>query len=75
MYVQIYILDTVEQLNVRRANNHNLDSVAIDNLQTMLLDNHLYIGHYHHAYELIREKSVEEQEEIIIRLYVNLQQD
>jgi len=41
----------------------------------MFLDNHLYIGHYHHAYELIREKPVEEQEEITIRLHVNLQQD
>jgi len=41
----------------------------------MLLDNHPYIGHYHHAYELIREKLVEEQEEITIRLHVNLQQD
>ena len=47
----------------------------MDNLQTMLLDNHLYIGHYRHVYELIREKPVEEQEEITIRLHVNLQQD
>jgi len=47
----------------------------MDNLQTMLLDNYLYIGHYRHAYELIREKPVEEQEEITIRLHVNLQQD
>jgi len=44
----------------------------MDNLQTILLDNHLYIGHYRYAYELIREKPVEEQEEITIRLYVNL---
>ena len=73
MYMQIYILDTAEQLNVRRANNHNLDPVVMDNLQTMLLDNHPYIGHYRHAYELIREKPVEEQEEITIRLHVNLQ--
>jgi len=41
----------------------------------MLLDNHSYIGHYRHAYELIREKPVEKQEEITIRLHVNLQQD
>jgi len=75
MYAQIYILDTAEQLNVRRTNNNNLDPVVIDNLQTMLLDNHPYIGHYRHAYELIREKPVEEQEEITIRLHVNLQQD
>jgi len=27
MYAQIYILDTAEQLNVRRANNNNLDPV------------------------------------------------
>jgi len=75
MYTQIYILDTAEQLNVKRANNNNLNPVVIDNLQTMLLDNHPYIGHYCHAYELIREKPIEEQEEITIRLYVNLQQD
>jgi len=74
-YAQIYILDTAEQLNVRRFNNRNLDPVMIDNLQTMLLDSHPYIGHYCHAYELIREKLVEEQEEIPIRLHVNLQQD
>jgi len=73
MYAQIYILDTAEQLNVRRANNNNLDPVVMDNLQTMLLDNHPYIGHYRHAYELIREKPVDEQEEITIRLHVNLQ--
>jgi len=72
IYVQIYILDTTEQLNVRRLNNRNLDPVVMDNLQTMLLDSHPYIGYYHHAYELIREKPVEEQEEITIRLYVNL---
>ena len=41
----------------------------------MLLDSHPYIGHYCHAYELIREKPVEEQEEITIRLHINLQQD
>jgi len=68
-----YILDTAEQLNVGRLNNRNLDPVVMDNLQTMLLDNHLYIGHYCHAYKLIREKPVEEQKEIIIRLHVNLQ--
>jgi len=32
MYAQIYILDTAEQLNVRRANNNNLDPVVMDNL-------------------------------------------
>ena len=47
----------------------------MDNLQTMLLDNYPYIGHYCHAYELIREKPVEEQKKITIRLHVNLQQD
>jgi len=75
MYVQIYILDTAEQLNVRRANNHNLDPVVIDNLQTMLLDSHSYIGRYHHAYKLIKEKPADEQQEVTIRLHVNLQQD
>jgi len=73
IYAQIYILNTAEQLNVRRLNNRNLDPVVMDNLQTMLLDSHPYIGHYRHAYELIREKPVEEQEEITIRLHVNLQ--
>jgi len=74
-YAQIYILDTAEQLNVRKLNNRNLDPVVMDDLQTMLLDSHPYIGYYCHAYELIREKPVEEQKEISIRLHVNLQQD
>jgi len=50
IYAQIYILDITEQLNVRRLNNRNLDPMVIDNLQTILLDSHPYIGHYCHAY-------------------------
>jgi len=46
IYAQIYILDTVEQLNIRRNNNRNLDPTIMDDLQTMLLDNHPYIGQY-----------------------------
>ena len=49
--------------------------MVMDDLQTMLLDSHPYIGQYHHAYEIIRKKPVEEQKEISIRLHVNLQQD
>jgi len=41
----------------------------------MLLDSHPYIGQYCHAYELIKEKPVDEQQKIKIRLHVNLQQD
>jgi len=73
IYVQIYILDIAEQLNVRRTNNNNLDPVVMDNLQTMLLDSHPYIGRYRHAYELIKEKPADEQQEVTIRLHVNLQ--
>ena len=72
IYAQIYILDTAEQLNVRRANNNNLDPIVIDSLQTMLLDNHPYIGEYYHAYELIRDKPVDKQQKIRIRLHVDL---
>ena len=32
IYMQIYICNTAEQLNVRRANNNNLDSAVMDNL-------------------------------------------
>jgi len=32
IYAQIYILDIAEQLNIRRANNNNLDPVVMDNL-------------------------------------------
>jgi len=39
----------------------------------MLLDSHFYIGWYWHAYELIKEKLADEQQEVIIRLHVNLQ--
>jgi len=75
IYAQIYILDTTEQLNIKKNNNCNLNSMVIEDLQIMLLNSHLYIGHYHHTYKLIRKKPVEEQEEITIELYVNLQQD
>jgi len=75
IYVQIYILNTAKQLNVRRANNNNLDPVVMDNIQTMLLDSHLYIGQYCHAYELIRDKPADEQQEVRIRLHVDLQHD
>jgi len=47
----------------------------MDNLQAMLLNSYPYIGQYHHAYELIRDKPADEQQEIRIRLYVNLQHD
>jgi len=60
-YAQIYILDTAEQLNIGRNNNRNLDPAVMDDLQTMLLNSHPYIGQYRHAYKLIREKPVEEQ--------------
>ena len=71
--MQIYILDIAEQLNVRRANNNNLNPVVMDNIQTILLDSHLYIGQYCHAYELIRNKPADEQQEVRIRLHVDLQ--
>ena len=47
----------------------------MDNLQTMPLDNYLYIGQYYHAYELIRDKLADEQQEIRIRLHIDLQHD
>ena len=75
IYAQIYILDTAEQLNIRRNNNRNLDPTMMDDLQTVLLDSHPYIGQYCHAYELIKEKPADEQQEVRIWLYVNLQQD
>jgi len=73
--VQIYILDIAEQLNFRRANNNNLDPVVMDNLQTMLLNSHPDISQYCHAYELIKKKPADEQQEVTIRLHVNLQQN
>ena len=41
----------------------------------MLLDSYSYIDQYCHAYELIRDKPVDEQQEVKIRLHVNLQHD
>ena len=75
IYAQIYILDTTEQLNIKKNNNCNLNPMVIEDLQIMLLNSHPYIGYYHYVYKLIRKKPVEEQEEITIKLYVNLQQD
>jgi len=47
----------------------------MDNLQTILLNSHPYIGRYRHAYELIKEKPADEQQKVKIRLHINLQQD
>jgi len=47
----------------------------MDNLQTMLLDSHPYISQYYYAYKFIKEKPADEQQEVTIRLHVNLQQD
>jgi len=47
----------------------------MDNLSTILLDSHPYISQYCHAYELIKEKPADEQQEVKIRLHVKLQQD
>jgi len=47
----------------------------MDNLQTMLLDSYPYTSQYCHVYELIKEKLVNEQQKVKIRLHVNLQQD
>ena len=41
----------------------------------MLLDSYPYIGQYQHAYELIKEKPADKQQEVTIRLHINLQQD
>jgi len=47
----------------------------MDNLQTMLLDSYPYTSQYCHVYELIKEKLVNEQQKVKIRLHVNLQQN
>ena len=39
----------------------------------MLLNSHLYIGQYCHTYELIKDKLADKQQEVKIRLCVNLQ--
>ena len=44
IYTQIYILNTAEQLDIRRNNHRNLDPIVMDDLQTMLLNNHPYIN-------------------------------
>jgi len=41
----------------------------------MLLDIHSYIDWYYHVYELIKEKPVDKQQKIRIRLYVDSQHD
>ena len=41
----------------------------------MLLDSHPYIGWYCYTYKLIRNKPADEQQEVRIRLYVDLQHD
>ena len=68
-FAQLYIHDPNQQLDYREQNNDNsLSRPIMAVIQGVLHHSHPYVELYKQAYQIIREKPVEEQDTVVIRL-------
>ena len=67
-YAQIYIHDAAEQLQIRQRNNTNLNSVVMTQLQGMLNTHHPYVPLYKQAFQIMREKPADQQQDVTVTL-------
>jgi hypothetical protein len=74
-YAQLYIHDPLAQLNLRKGRNANLNSVIMTQLQAMVHETHPYVRLYKQAFEIMREKPADEQQDVTIRLRADRNQD
>jgi len=75
-YAQLYIHDPNQQLDYRQANNDNaLSRPLMTIIQGALHQSHPYVELYKQAYQIIREKPAEEQQNVVIRLRAERNQD
>ena len=74
-YAQIYIHDPAAQLGMRQRLNQNLDPIIMTNLQAMLHETHPYIPLYKQAFHIMRERPLEEQQDVTLRLRAERHQD
>src|SRR5271154_6043669 len=75
VFAQIYIHDPREQLAQRQRNNTNLNPAVVIIIQDALHQTHPYITLYKQAYQVLREKPVEEQNTVVIQLRADRNQD
>jgi hypothetical protein len=75
VFAQLYIHDPLAQLRLREGSNTNLNSVIMTQLQAMLNDTHPYVPLYKQAFQIMREKPPEEQQNVTIRLRADRNQD
>ena len=68
VFAQLYIYDPMEQQAHRQQNNQNLNPAVVALIQGILNQTHPYIALYKQAYQVMREKPVEEQQTVAIRL-------
>ena len=71
VYAQIYIHDPAQQVGMRQANNPNLHSVMIAELQAMIHEIHPYVALYKQAFQIMREKPIEEQHTVYVKLHTD----
>jgi hypothetical protein len=75
VFAQLYIHDPVAQLHLRTGRNPNLNSVIMTQLQAMLNNTHPYVPLYKQAFQIMREKPVDEQHNVTIWLRADRNQD
>ena len=68
VFAQIYIHDPQTQLHFCQSNNPNLNSVIMTQLQDMITQTHPYASLYKQAYDIMKEKPQDEQQNIYMRL-------
>ena len=69
-YAQLYVHDPAEALNIRNRRNPSLNPTVMRELQGMLHDTNPYIPLYKQAFQVMREKPPEEQQNVSVRLHM-----
>jgi Helitron helicase-like domain at N-terminus len=75
VFAQLYIHDPASQLQFCEERNGNLNSVIMTELQAMLNNTHPYVPLYKQAFQIMREKPANEQQNISIWLRAERNQD
>ena len=71
VYAQIYIHDPAQQIGMKQSNYPNLHPVIIAELQAMVHEMHPYVALYKQAFQIMREKPIEEQQTVYIKLHTD----
>ncbi|KDR70860.1 hypothetical protein GALMADRAFT_75581, partial [Galerina marginata CBS 339.88] len=67
-YVQLYVYDPMEALDVRVEQNNSLDKDIMKSLQQMLIGHHRYVPLYKHAFEILEAHDPANDVQVRLRL-------